>query len=195
MDSRTSSGSSGGGGGSGHSRLFGRSGGLLDDNDHGVLDITRGRYGGVGGSGGGLDGGTGNDASGSAGGGSFARGLLFEVREFYGPTRIVVELVSGGTGGGGGVGGGNAGGNVLGRCEARLAEALVRRGGGSGMAKARPVFGLEHGEKALLLVLASIRPGLGGGCSCFVFFVFLCQCRRGDWAGGLSSCVITWYCC
>ncbi|CAM9640944.1 unnamed protein product, partial [Ectocarpus sp. 8 AP-2014] len=58
--------------------------------------------------------------------------LLFEVREFYGPTRIVVELVSGGSGGGGGGGGGGAGsGTVLGVCEARLAEALVGRGGGS----------------------------------------------------------------
>ncbi|CAN0523598.1 unnamed protein product, partial [Ectocarpus sp. 12 AP-2014] len=47
--------------------------------------------------------------------------------------RIVVELVSGGSGGGGGGGGGGAGsGTVLGVCEARLAEALVGRGGGSG---------------------------------------------------------------
>lgn len=97
--------------------------------------------GGVGGGGGGGD-------------GSLARGLLFEVREFYGPTRVVVELVSGGSGGGGGGGSGGGsghagGGAVLGRCEARLAEALVGRGGGSassaGLTKTTAVF--EPGQR------------------------------------------------
>lgn len=106
-----------------------------------LLDRTAGRYsiGGGGGGGGGLSAGAaggGADVSSGGGGygnnrGSLARGLLFEVREFYGPCRIEVELVSGGGGGGsGGSGaGGGSGGTVLGRCEARLAEALVGRGG------------------------------------------------------------------
>lgn len=73
--------------------------------------------------------------------GSVGRGMLFDIREFYGPTRIVVELVSGsgssgssnssnGVGGSGVVTGIVGGGTVVGKCEARLAEALVRRGGG-----------------------------------------------------------------
>lgn len=71
---------------------------------------------------------------GSASESGLARGLLFEVREFYGPCRIVVELVAGAAGAGGtgtkaGVGcGSGVGSDVLGRCEARLAEALVARG-------------------------------------------------------------------
>eukprot|EP00903_Cladosiphon_okamuranus_P019583 g18011.t1 len=123
------------------------------DSAGGSLDQTRARYGGwaesagrtsSGGRGRGGMGGRGSivDHSGDVGrsngnsGGSsnIARGLLFEVREFYGPTRIVVELVpsggGGGGGGGGGTGAGGGGGTVSGACEARLAEALVGRGGG-----------------------------------------------------------------
>ena len=156
-----------------------------------ALDRTRARYGGgaqdtgagstrAGGGGGGggggretgsaLDHGDGgssrnssnnNSTSSSSSSSSIARGLLFEVREFYGPTRIVVELVSGSSagggsvGGGGGTGGGNGGGTVFGSCEARLAEALVGRGGGSGSSSSSSTklqrasnFGLGKGEPA-----------------------------------------------
>eukprot|EP00752_Nemacystus_decipiens_P002255 g2136.t1 len=123
------------------------------DSGGGALDRTRDRYGGGGaqdagasgsararGAGSALDhgdAGRSNSNSNSGTNGSSAGGLLFEVREFYGPTRILVELVSGcsgpgGGGGGGGMGGASAGGTVFGACEARLAEALVGRRGGSG---------------------------------------------------------------
>ena len=137
-------------------RVFGRSASRVDESDPGTLDRTRGRFRGSSGSGNSSGGGGGNLAGGGTGGGggdafdggrNVARGLLFEVREFYGPTRVVVELVSGGGGGGGGSGGRA----VLGRCEARLAEALVGRGGGSGsgsssLVKPAPGFGLGKGE-------------------------------------------------
>lgn len=122
----------------------------------GLLERTRGRYGsclaGEGGLGGGSAKGGGNDVSGSGGGGhgnssSVARGLLFEVREFYGPCQIQIEMVSGGAGsGGGGLGGGPGGGGmVLGRCEARLSEALVGRGGSAPSA----TTGLVKGSSAM----------------------------------------------
>ena len=165
--SSSSSGSVIGRNGGSSARVFGRASSRLEDTDAaaGTLDRTRGRFRGGSGSGGGNSrGGGSGPLAGIAGGGggvgvgnggcdavdggrNVARGLLFEVREFYGPTRVVVELVSGG-GGGGGNSGGRA---VLGRCEARLAEALVGRGGGSGsgsssLAKTAPGFGLGKGE-------------------------------------------------
>lgn len=129
----------------------------------GSLNWARARYGGGAGGGGGGGGSGGAEGSGAedvepsdsgGGSGSVARGLLFEVREFYGPTRIVVELVSGGNGGGGGVGG-----TVLGACEARLAEALVGRAGGAGstskLGKAAS-FGLDKEGENEYLVLAPV---------------------------------------
>lgn len=125
-----------------------------------VLDRTRGRnsYGGFegGSSGGGVTGTGGGDTGSSrqvVSGGTVGRGLLFDVREFYGPCRIQVELVSGGGAGSSSGGlGTSGGGTVLGRCEARLAEALVGKGASTslpsdGLSKG-PAFSPEsHGEK------------------------------------------------
>lgn len=137
----------------------------------GLLDGTRGRYGGGGGGEasvrGGSVGGVSDVSSGSGGGahgnnsGNVARGLLFEVREFYGPCRIEVELVSGGGGGGGGGlgsgGPGSSGGTVLGRCEARLAEALIGRGGSGSSASA----GLTK-DLPLAYACGAVSKGEGG---------------------------------
>ncbi|CAM9731319.1 unnamed protein product, partial [Discosporangium mesarthrocarpum] len=58
--------------------------------------------------------------------------LLFDVREFYGPCRVGVEVVAGtGTFLGSGRGKVSKRGEVVGRCEARLSEALVAQQGGS----------------------------------------------------------------
>lgn len=130
-----------------------------------------GRYPGVGGGGG--------------GDGNVSRGLLFEVREFYGPTRVVIELVSGGTGmgtGGGGSGSGGAmtsGGKVLGRCEARIAEALVGREGGGSIKTPQPDsvqtpdagFGRGKGKR-------------GRRASVFVFHLKIARERKGG--GGVG---------
>lgn len=121
---------------------------------------TSGAYGGAasasGGGGGGGSVGAGDTVGvgHSRSGGNVGRGLLFDVREFYGPCRILVELVSGG-GPGGGTGSG--GGTVLGKCEARLAEALVGRGGSvssssSSLVKGSMVGPVNQGEKMVDVV-------------------------------------------
>lgn len=192
------------------------------DGARGALDRTPARYGGGGGAaetgsnarevGGGLsdhgDGGRSNSNDSNSGcsssSSSIARGLLFEVREFYGPTRIVVELVSGGGGsGGGGVGGGgNGGGTVLGACEARLAEALVGRGGGvsgsssSSMAQRTGNFGLGKGEPdafppPLAAVLHVVIGGGGRQRRLWSTSTYVCRwevLRKGF--VGLGSCLV-----